>query len=324
MISCAAIAIALLSPPTSGYVTTGPVVCDTRIVIRNVTKPVVLNAAGATFKDGITVLNASGLTIKGGTYGTPEKDTSVTYAVQASGVTDFSIAEAKFFAGPGGNRGGVQIRNGVRVTVRDSYFEGHRTGLMFYEAADLLAARNVFRKATSDGINVVSSHRGIISENNCFWTVRVGNAHPDCLQFWSLKDKPTQSDLYILNNVAIGMMQGGLSSDPKTEPGSGIRLYWHGNYMAVTFSHTITCGLCRDSVATDNVLSSYPGAFFGDLGGSLKGFEVSRGNYAVRNVRYNGKVTLPPRIRWNGVVPLAGKVGSQFDSRWYQSTEVQP
>jgi hypothetical protein len=187
----------------------------------------------------------------------------------------------------------------------------------------LLATRNTFRKATSDGVNVVGSHRGIISVNSCFWTVRVGNAHPDCLQFWSLAGKPTQSDLYILNNSAIGMMQGGLSSDPKTEPGSGIRLYWRGNYMAVTFSHTITCGLCRDSVATDNVLSSYPGAFFGDLGGSLKGFEPARGNTEARNVRYNGKVTLPARVWWWGTVPISP--GSVYDDRSYMPrTSVMP
>jgi hypothetical protein len=324
MIACAAIAAALLT----GSVTTGNIVCPDRVLIRNLparSTGVTLTAVGATFADGITVLNSHGLTIIGGTYGTPAKDTSVTYAIQASGVTDFSIANARFYAGPGGNRGGVQIRNGVRVTVRDSYFEGHRTGLMGYEVTDALFARNTFRKATSDGINMVGSHRFIIAGNDFFWSTRVGSAHPDGIQLWSLKDKPTQSDGWIVNNKMVGMMQGILSSDPKTEPGSGIRLHFHGNYAAVIFSHTITGGLLRDSVATDNVLSSYPGAFFGDLGGSLKGFEASRGNTQARNVRYNGKVTLPPRVYWWGDIPIAGKVGSQFDSRSHMlGNTVQP
>lgn len=311
MIACTAVAAVLAAAPTGAVVTTGPVVCDTRIVVRNIARPVMLDATGATFKDGIAFASVKGLTVKGGTYGTREKDTTATYAIQASGVTDFSVADATFLAGPGGNRGGVQIRNGVRVTVRDSYFEGHRTGLSLYEVTDFLAARNNFRKATSDGINVVGSQRGIVSANSCFWTVRVGNAHPDCIQLWSLPLKPLQSDVWVVNNSAMGLMQGILSSDPKT--GSGTRLYFHGNYTAVMFSHTITCGACTESVATDNVLSSYPGAFFGDLGGSLKGTFV----LAERNVRYNGKVTLPPRTYWYGTIPLDGKVGSAFDYRSY-------
>lgn len=325
--SCATITAELFDALPGDVIETGPITCPARIIINRLAIPdgVTLDATGATFTQGITVANTSGLTIKGGTYGTPAADTVATYAIQASGVMDFSVAGARFFAGPGGNRGGVQIRNGVRVTVRDSYFEGHRTGLMFYEVTDALAVRNVFRKASSDGINVVGSHRFIIAANDCYWTVRVGKAHPDCLQFWSLPGKPTQSDGWIVNNSARGMMQCTLSSDPKIEPGSGIRLHFHGQYCAVIFSHTITCGLCRDSVATDNVLSSYPGAFFGDLGGSLKGFDSVRGNVVARNVRHNGKVKLPPRVWWWGHIPLAGKVGSAFDHRSHMpSNSVMP
>ena len=324
MIACTAIATALISALPGDTITTGPITCPARIVINKATLPgVTLDATGAAFLDGITFANGGGLTIRGGTYGTPGKDTSATYAIQASNVTDFSIAMARFYAGPGGNRGGVQIRNGVRVTVRDSYFEGHRTGLMGYEVTDALFVRNIFRKATSDGINMVGSHRFIIADNDFFWLERIGKAHPDGIQLWSLKGKPTQSDGWIVNNKATGMMQGILSSDPKTEPGSGLRLRFIGNYTAVVFSHTVTCGLCRDSVATDNVLSSYPGAFFGDLGGQLKGFEASRGNTVARNIRYNGKVTLPPRVWWWGTIPL--QVGSAFDDRSYMPrTSVQP
>lgn len=307
---------ALRDAPEGSTVKTGPVVFPLRVVFSELVLPgVTLDATGATFLDGITITNSAGITINGGTYGSLLKDTSATYAIQVSGCEDISVAMARFFAGPGGNRGGIQFRNCKRVTARDNYFEGHRTGLMGYEVTDALFVRNWFRKATSDGINMVGSHRFIIALNDFFWLDRIGNAHPDGIQLWSLKDKPTQFDGWIVNNKMVGMMQGILSSDPKTEPGSGIRLHFHGNYIAVIFSHTITGGLLRDSVATDNVLSSYPGSFFGDLGGSLKGFEPSRGNVAERNVRYNGKVTLPPRIWWSGVIPLEGQVGSKFDFR---------
>ena len=323
MIACTAILAALLSASPGATVATGPITCPARVIIAKLPAKansvgVTLDATGATFTEGMTVAAAHGLHIKGGTFGNRTATTRERYAIAASGVTDFSLSHAAI-VGAGGDRGGVQIRNGVRVTVRDSTFTGHRTGLMGYELTDALFVRNVFREATSDGINMVGSHRFIIAANDCHWTVRVGNAHPDCIQLWSLKDKPTQSDGWVVNNKATGMMQAFLSSDPKIEPGSGLRLHFHGNYAAVIFSHTLTCGLCRDSAATDNVLSSYPGAFFGDLGGSLKGFEASRGNVVARNVRYNGKVTLPPRVYWLGSIPIAP--GSAFDDkRWMPET----
>lgn len=322
MIACTAIAAALLAASPGATVVTGPVTCPARIVINKATLPgVTLDATGATFLDGVTVSASSGLRLHGGTYGTPAKDTSVTYAIQASGVTDFSVSNATFLAGPGGNRGGVQIRNGQRVTVRDSRFVGHRTGLMGYEVTDALFVRNVFREATSDGINMVGSHRFIIADNDCFWERRIGNAHPDGIQLWSLAGKPVQSDGWILNNRIVGMMQGILSSDPKTEPGSGTRLHFHGNYTAVVFSHTITGGLLTDSTATDNVLASYPGSLFGI--GKLKGFEASRGNTVARNVMRDGTVTLPARVWWWGAVPIAP--GSVFDDRSYMPrTSVMP
>ena len=316
MIVCTAIAAALLAASPGATVATGPVVCPARLSLAKMALPgVTLDATGAAFPEGVAVTSVAGLHIQGGTYGTRGADTVARYAVAASAVTDFSLSNATVLAGPGGDRGGVQIRASSRVTVRDNLFIGHRTGLSLYEVTDFLAARNRFREATSDGINSVGNQRGIISANDCHWTVRVGNAHPDCIQLWSIPLKPLQADIWVVNNRATGMMQGILSSDPKT--GSGTRLHFHGNYMAVVFSHTITCGACTDSVATDNVLASYPGSLFGI--GKMKGAFV----LAERNVMRDGVAALPARVWWLGVPDLHGRVGSAFDRRAFNPVAVE-
>lgn len=311
MLLCNAIAAALATASPGAVVATGPITCPAIVrVVNRSYGGVTLDATGATFAEGMALANVSGLTIRGGTFGTAERDTAARYAVTITGAADVSVAGASFIAGPSGDRGGLQFRNSIRVTARDNTFTGHRTGLSLYELTDFLAARNRFTAATSDGINSVGNQRGIIAANSCFWTVRVGLAHPDCIQLWSLPDKPLQSDVWVVNNSAVGMMQGILSSDPKL--GSGRRLFFHGNYVAVTFSHTVTCGACVESVATDNVLASYPGSLFGI--GRLKGFEHAS-NVTARNVMRDGTVQLPARVWWLGTVPIAGTVGSAFDDR---------
>lgn len=327
MIACTAIAAALLT----GSVTTGPITCPDRIVIRDVQSRTsgahVLDATGATFVEGVTVANAHGLTIKAGTYGTEARDTKERSAVQIINSADVSMAGPTVLGAPPilgetgallqGDRNGIQARGSTRVTIRNGSFKRFRTGLSFYEVTDSIAHQNNFREGVSDGINIVGSHRVVASQNDCRWLVRVGKNHPDCIQLWSIKDKPLQTDIWVVNNNAEGNMQAYLSSDPKT--GSGVRLHFYGNRAWVIFAHTVTCGLCRDSVAKFNVLSSHPGTLFGI--GRLKGFEPERGNIASDNPMIDGTKTPPARLWWSGVIPF--EYGSRFDQVAIMPT-VQP
>ena len=311
MIPCPLIAVALATATPGSTVATGAVTCPQPLVLTDRDYGgVTLNAAGATFLEGAFINHIKGLTITGGTWGRTDRGTVAAHTIRADNVEDFSVAKVRVLGNGDQFGNGVSIRSYKRATVRDSYFAGHQQAIALYFGEDLLVTRNVIEAATSDGINLVDNQRGIVSANSCAWYVRTGNAHPDCIQLWSVKNKPLQADIWIINNKAIGVMQGILSSDPKT--GSARRLHFHGNYMAVTFSHTITCGACVESVATDNVLASYPGSLFGI--GKLKGFE-DRSNTVARNVMRDGTVTLPPRIWWRGVPDLDRQVGSRFDDR---------
>lgn len=317
MLDCALIATTLALAAPGSTVSTGPVTCEEPLVLLNRDyRGVTLNAAGATFTEGAAIRNVQGLRITGGTWGRTDADTEGLHVMRADAVTDFSIANATVLGNGNLLGGGIMIRsNSVRVTLRDNRLRGHALAIGVQNATHVLVTRNEITGSTSDGINIVGSRIAIVSANLCRDFARIPPSHPDCIQLWSLQGQPLQSDIYVINNAAIGDMQGILSSDPKT--GSGRRLFFHGNYLAVTYPHTITCGACVESVATDNVLSSYPGSYHGI--GRLKGFE-HRSNFTARNVVVDGEKVLPTRI-WSYIVPpIARQVGNRFDDRSFGPT----
>jgi hypothetical protein len=321
MINCMLIAAKLALASAGATVATGPIQCDSQLVLKDRDyRGVTLDATGAQFPEGAMLRNVQGLTIKGGTWGRTDVDTAALHVIRAYTVTDFSINNATILGNGNLLGGGIKIQSdSVRVTVRDNRLDGHMLAIGVSNSTDVLITRNVMSGSTSDGINSVGNQNAIISANLCRDFNRIKPAHADCIQLWSIKDKPLQADVYVINNAAIGDMQGILSSDPKT--GSGRRLFFHGNYMAVTRSHTITCGACVESVATDNVLASFPPSMFGI--GSLKGF-AHPSNITARNVRLDGEKSLPPRIWSNLVPPIANRVGSRFDDRSFAGPRVQP
>ena len=312
MPACALIPILLAMASPGSTVATGKITCDETLLLKDQDyRGVTLDASLATFIEGALIRNVRGLHIKGGTWGRTDVDTKLLHVIRADTVSDFSISNATVLGNGNLKGGGISIQsNSARVTVRDNRLHGHMLGIGIRASTDLLVVRNEITGSSSDGINIVGNTNGIVAANLCHQFAKVPPAHPDCIQLWSIKDQPLQSDIYVLNNAAIGEMQGILSSDPKT--GSGRRLFFHGNYLAVTYSHTITCGACVESVATDNVLASYPGSKFGI--GKLKGFEHPS-NVTARNVMRDGVKSLPDRI-WSEIVPpIAGQVGSRFDTR---------
>ncbi|MEI6486265.1 MAG: right-handed parallel beta-helix repeat-containing protein [Sphingomonadales bacterium] len=321
MPTCALIAAALAAAAPGTTVSTGRILCDQRLVLQNRDYGgVTLDATGATFREGGMFQDISGLTIKGGLWGRNDADTQAAHIIRTDRVTDFSIAGATIIGNGNLSGAGIQIQtHSRRVTLRDNNFSGHALAIGVGRSEDVLVVRNTIVGSTSDGINSAGNHNAIFAANSCRNFRRTPPAHPDCIQMWSIPGEPLQSDIWVINNAAIGDMQGILSSDPKD--GSGRRLFFHGNYLAVTFSHTLTCTRCVDSVAMDNVLASYPGSYFGI--GTLKGFE-DPSNRVARNVMADGTRTLPRRIFSSVVPPIASRVGSRFDLRSYGARRPDP
>ncbi|MEI6486250.1 MAG: right-handed parallel beta-helix repeat-containing protein [Sphingomonadales bacterium] len=321
MLACAQIAAALAAAAPGSTVATGPVTCDVSLNLRGRDyRGVTLDAAGATFLEGGTFRTLQGLSIKGGTWGRADADTAAHEVIRADTVTDFSIANAVVVGNGNISGNGISVQTGSqRVTLRDNRLQGHGLAIAVGRSSNVLVARNQIFRSTSDGIDLAGNQNMIVAGNECRDFRRIVPAHPDCIQMWSIAGEPLQSDIWVINNAGTGDMQGILSSDPKD--GSGKRLYFHGNYMAVTFSHTLTCTACVSSVAMDNVLASYPGSYFGV--GKLKGFE-DPSNQVARNVVVDGTHGLPRRI-YSSVVPaIASQVGSRFDDRSYAPMRTPP
>ncbi|WP_197041886.1 NosD domain-containing protein [Sandarakinorhabdus oryzae] len=275
---------------------------------------VTLDARGAILREGLLMQDVRNLNIVGGTFGRTDADTREWATLGIANSAHISVSGTTV-VGNGNMRGaGIKVTGSQFVTIRDNRLSGHLGSIMLASSVDSLITRNVMTAAASDGIQIVDSHRVIAASNKCSdFTPGLG-AHPDCIQLWSVADKPLQSDIFILNNSAIGNMQAYLSSDPKT--GSGTQLTFAGNYAAVTYTHSVTCGNCTNSVFFNNVLSNLPNAVHGAP--SLK-IGPSPTNVVGYNPLYDlrGRTDgwLPDPL-WTSFQPdIAGQVGSKWDDR---------
>lgn len=274
-----------------------------------------VDARGATFQAGMALVNVQNLTIAGGTYGRSDIDLAAWHTVRVESSSNISLRDG-LFLGNGDQRGsGLQVLLSNQVTVRDSRFSGHGTGLGVRTSTNVLVTRNTITGSAGDGINVVDSQRVVVSSNSCSAFVPGPGAHPDCIQLWSLTGRPLQSDIAVINNSAIGDMQAFVSFDPRT--GSGNRLIFAGNYAAITYTHGVSCTRCNDSIFIDNILTNLPGARWGApavrLTEGTGNIVANNQTFDVRQLALQPGFVLPGPV-WSSFVPsFAGLVGSPWD-----------
>ena len=278
---------------------------------------VVLDTTQAELIDGAVLNNVKGFAIRGGIYGRADMDLPVQNSIVAANCEDFSIASATVLGNGDARGGGISIATSARVTVRECRFDGHNTALGVRSCTDALVTGNSIRGSTADGINITDCQRAIVSANDCRDFRPAAGAHPDAIQMRSLAGRPLQADIWLINNIAIGRMQGFF--------GGEFRTHWHGNYAAANgFTHTVTASKGRECSAFDNVLSNTPDAENGP--GSLKGF-TDASNSVGRNLLWDARGKgLPPRRVSLIVPPIWNQVGSRFESRAFNpaSVEVSP
>ena len=214
---------------------------------------VTVDGRSAVMREGAFFQSVHNISVVGGIFGRTDRDTRDWGTLRVDNSSHVSISGATVIGNGNSLGAGIRIARSGYVTVRDNNLSGHLGSIMLLSSTNSLITRNQMTESASDGIQIVDSHRSIVSANTCNWSVRVGNNHPDCIQFWSIGGRPLVSDLFILNNSAIGTMQAFFG-------GPGTRLTFAGNYAAVNFTHTISCGNCTNSSFFDNVLANLPDA----------------------------------------------------------------
>ena len=280
-----------------------------------------VDASAATFQGGLVLSNVHNLAFSGGTYGRSDLALRAWHTVRVEFSSNISLAQG-LYLGNNDNRGsGLLVVKSNQVTVRDSRFSGHSTGLGVRSSTAVLITRNTITGSFADGINVVDSQRVIVSSNSCSAFTPGAGSHPDCVQLWSQLGRPLQSDIAVLNNSAIGNMQAFVSFDPRT--GSGERLIFAGNYAAVTYTHGVSCTRCNDSIFIDNVLTNLPEARWGAptvrLTEGLRNLVANNQSFDVRGMAGQPGFALA-QPRWSSFTPAwSAGVGSQIGSLFADS-----
>lgn len=271
---------------------------------------VTVDASAATITGGFRLINVQNLRFSGGSWLAPGTGDAI--RVENSAHVSFG---GLVLSGSQDRLGaGIRVMRSSHVTVRDNRFEGLRNGAILFTVTDSLAARNHFADGGEDGMKILDSQRVIASHNSCTGFEPLPGYHADCIQLWSLVDRPVQSDVYLLNNLAIGPQQAFVSFDPGDM--SGTRLTFIGNYAATTSPHTITCIGCTDSLFADNMLIVMPDA---PWAAAMKITGSGSGNVYGDNpyfdLRGQHGITLPDPVFSSFTPSLAGLVGSQWDDR---------
>ncbi len=230
----------------------------TKLDNRSFASGITIDASNAQFNGQLTMRSVSGVTIKGGLFGLNPGawQNGTTVRVDVSSRVSF-LNPVVVGAGLGKELGMLFVLSSD-INVRGGRFTGLRLGIGVSSVTNATLISNKFTNSTSDGINIVDSHRVTASANICTSGAPSAGAHPDCIQMWSGAGLPMQSDIMLLKNKAYGATQGFTSFDPKAA--SGIRISMIGNLVNSSLPQGIACYGCFDSVVTNNTVFTIPGS----------------------------------------------------------------
>lgn len=269
---------------------------------------VTIDARAATITGSMLLQRVHNLKIVGGTWQTGGTGT----ALRIEDSSHVSLSHAQLL-GTDRLGTGMRVIRSSFMTVRDNRFEALRNGIIKQTVTDSLTTRNQWLNGGEDGMKLLDSQRVIVSHNSCTGFQPLPTYHPDCIQLWSLAGRPVQSDIHILNNIAIGPQQGLASFDPAEF--SGTRIHFVGNLVASSAPHSITCLGCTDSLFADNILISLPDAtWIAPLRAPAGSGNVFQNN-SFSDLRGQFGAVLPAPAFALFLPDIAGTVGSRWDSR---------
>jgi hypothetical protein len=227
---------------------------------RSFAKALTIDASKATFNETLSIRNVSGLSFIGGHFGSTNAPWQNFASVFVGDSSRINFSKPVIVGDAGGRGNGFSFYAVTDMSVTGGNFTGLKRAIGLRGVTKGMLAKNMIQQSTSEGFNIVSSHGVTASRNTCTGTSAFVGTHPDCIQLWSIAGEPVQSDIRLINNKAYGATQGFTSFDP--DRGGGLRITMSGNYANITYSLGIACYACVDSVFTNNIMVTAPGARF--------------------------------------------------------------
>lgn len=220
------------------------------------TAPIVIDARKASFTNTLRLDNINGLKVYGGIFGSATRTTRYGKAVVVYNGANINFDKSYMVGAHGGT--GIEFDRGTNLSVINGTFTTLGVGAALVSVSGGLLDKNKSVGSVTDGFRSVDNHNVLISHNSCTSGNPLPGAHPDCVQLWSIRGKPPQSDIKITNNVAIGPTQGFTSFN--ASDGGGLRITMTGNRVDSSYPQGIACYACVDSNISYNTVTTIPGS----------------------------------------------------------------
>lgn len=210
---------------------------------RNFDPPLTINAGTARFR--FVAENASGITVNGGELGPalgPDPDN--TFKLGARGYA-------------------AHVQRSRRIVFNGTTFADAVRGLVIGESTDIAVDRAKLTRLKTDGINIASSQRVIVTRSECTEFTPRPKDHPDCIQMWSRPNLPPTANVTLRDNVARGDMQGFTGFNHMrngVDDGGFDNIVIENNRVFGTFPQGVALMKARNSRVVGNVTRTLPGA----------------------------------------------------------------
>lgn len=228
----------------------------TKLANKTVDVPIYIDARRATFTNSLNLTNVNGLNVLGGTFDVSSGTSRYGKGVIAYGGSNISFNKSTFIGAT--NQGGITFKKTTGIKVSNATFVNFWAAIDLISVSDATVSKIKVTKAWSDGVRISDSHFVSVSNSSCSDGATGPGMHPDCVQLWSIKGNPPQSDISITNNTAEGPTQGFTSFNGAD--GGGIRITIKNNRVNTSYSQGIACYSCYDSIISYNKVTTIPGS----------------------------------------------------------------
>ncbi len=211
--------------------------------------PVFIDATAAVFHRTWTIRNVDNLSVTGGKFLFQPEDPSYLKAIQVFSGNNISFDRGTYK--DRGKLGAISFTDTLGVNISNSTFTNMKNSIVLSRVTGGTIYNNKTVGTTVDAIDIAASHDIVVNHNSCINAIPTLNAHPDCIQIFSVAGLPISSNIEISDNLAFGDTQG-FTKFAFGGPATNISIV--RNLVETTFPQGIACYDCHDSTISDNLL----------------------------------------------------------------------